>query len=131
MQLAGKLVVHQVHPAKISADVAASVMSNTLLWRGRPQAALAVRVVLPVAGSLAVLTLADLDGLAQTGPGRYVLAHMPPSAQAVRLAGDALMGLGAHRRSWALLLAGAAVIAAGWSCAAVAANIRASVTAAT
>jgi len=48
-------------------------------------------------------------------PGRYVLAHMPPSAQAVRLAGDALMGLGAHRRSFALLLVGAAVIAAGWS----------------
>jgi hypothetical protein len=40
---------------------------------------------------------------------------MPPSAQAVRLSGDALMGLGAHRRSFALLLAGAAVIAAGWS----------------
>jgi hypothetical protein len=44
-----------------------------------------------------------------------VLAHMPPSAQAVRLAGDALMGLGAHRRSAALLIAGALVIAAGWS----------------
>ena len=131
MQVAGKIVVHQVHPAKIGVDVAASVVSNTLLWRGRPQAALAVRVVLPVAGSLAVLTLADLDGLAHTGPGRYVLAHMPPSAQTVRLAGDALMGLGAHRRSWALLLAGAAVIAAGWSYAAVAASIRASVTTAT
>jgi hypothetical protein len=71
--------------------------------------------VLPVAGSLAVLTLADLDALACTAPGRYVLAHMPPSAQAVRLAGDALMGLGARRRSVALLLAGAAVIAACWS----------------
>jgi hypothetical protein len=44
-----------------------------------------------------------------------VLVHMPPSAQAVRLAGDALMGLGAHRRSAALLIAGAIVIAAGWS----------------
>jgi hypothetical protein len=40
---------------------------------------------------------------------------MPPSAQAVRLAGDGLMGLGAYRRNVALLLAGAAVIAAGWS----------------
>jgi hypothetical protein len=44
-----------------------------------------------------------------------VLAHMPPSAQVVRLAGDALMAVGAHRRSAALLVAGAAVIAAGWS----------------
>ena len=115
MRLADKAVVHQVHPAKIAADVTASVISNALLWTGRPKAAIAVRVLLPVAGSLAVLTTADLDALAATRPGRYVLAHMPPSAQAVRLAGDALMGLGAHRRSVALLMAGALVIGAGWS----------------
>ena len=115
MQLADKIRVHQVHPAKIGADVTAAVMSNTLLWHGRRKTALAVRIVLPAAGSLAVLTLADLDALAHTPQGRYVLAHMPPSAQAVRLAGDALMGFGARRRNVALLLAGAAVVAAGWS----------------
>src|SRR5690348_12594791 len=115
MQLADKAVVHQVHPAKIGADITASVISNALLWNRRPKSAIAVRVLLPVAGSLAVLTMADLDALATTRPGRYVLAHMPPTAQAMRLAGDALMGLGAHRRSAALVMAGAAVIAAGWS----------------
>jgi hypothetical protein len=115
MQLADKILVHQVHPAKIIADVTASVASNVLLWKGQPKAALAARIVLPVVGSLAVFTLADLDALARTSRGRYVLAHMPPSAQAVRLAGDALMGLGARRRNVALVLAGAAVIAAGWS----------------
>ena len=114
-QVADKVLVHQVHPAKIGADITASVVSNALLWQGRIKAALAVRAVLPVAGSVAVLTLADLDALAQTAPGQYVLAHMPPSAQAVRLVGDALMGLGARRHSVALLLAGATVIAAGWS----------------
>jgi hypothetical protein len=115
MRLADKAVVHQVHPAKIGADITASVISNALLWKGRPKAAIAVRVLLPVAGSLAVLSLADLDPLARTRPGRYVLAHMPPAAQAVRLAGDALMGVGAHRRSAALLIAGASIVAAGWS----------------
>ena len=115
MRLADKAVVHQVHPAKIAADVTASVISNALLWTGRPKAAIAVRVLLPASGSLAVLSLADLDLVATTRPGRYMLAHMPPSAQAVRLAGDALMGLGAHRRSAALLIVGVIVIAAGWS----------------
>jgi hypothetical protein len=115
MRVAEKVLVHQVHPAKIGTDVTASVISNVLLWNGRARAAVAVRVLLPVAGSLAVLALADLDALAATRRGRYVLAHMPPSAQAVRLAGDALMGVGAHRRSVPLLVAGAAVIAAGWS----------------
>jgi hypothetical protein len=122
MRMADKAVVHQVHPAKIGADITASVISNALLWKGRPKAAITVRVLLPVAGSLAVLSLADLDPLASTRSGQYVLAHMPPAAQAARLAGDALMGLGAHRRSAALLIVGAIVIAAGWSHAAWPAN---------
>ena len=76
---------------------------------------MAVRLILPVAGSAAVLGLADLDGLSRTRRARYVLAHMPPSAQAVRLAGDAVMGLGAYRRSAPILVAGAAMIGIGWA----------------
>ena len=115
MRPADRVLVHQVHPAKVGADVTASVVSNFLLWRARPRAAIAVRVLLPLAGSAAVLRFADLDALARTGRGRYLLAHMPPSAQAVRLAGDALMGLGAYRHRGVLIVAGAAVVVAGWS----------------
>jgi hypothetical protein len=74
--LADKILLHQAHPAKLAADVTASVVSDVLLWKARPKAALAVRVLLPVTGSLAVLGLADLDGLASTARGRYVLAHI-------------------------------------------------------
>jgi hypothetical protein len=109
------ILVHQVHPAKVSADVVASVISNVLLWRGRTRAAIAVRAAVPIVGSAAVLRFADLDALAKTRRGRYVLAHMPPSAQAARLAGDAVMALGARRHSRALLVAGALVVVAGWS----------------
>jgi hypothetical protein len=115
VRLVDRLLVHQVHPAKIGADVAAALVSNLLLWRGRAKAAVAVRVALPLAGSGTVLGFADLDALAMTRRGHYVLTHMPPSAQAVRLAGDAVMALGARRHSRRLLLAGAVVIAAGWS----------------
>lgn len=78
MQLAAKMIVHQVHPTKVGADARPRWCPNLLLWRGRPKAALAVRVALPAAGSRAVLTLADLEALAKTAPVRYVLAHMPP-----------------------------------------------------
>ena len=115
MRMAEGALLHQVHPAKIGADLTASIISNVLLWREKPAAALAVRYVLPIAGSAAVLALADLDALARTKRGRYVLAHMPPAAQAFRLAGDALMGFGAYRRSPAMFAAGAAVVALGWS----------------
>ena len=115
MRLSDRILVHQVHPAKISADVAASLVSNLLLWCSRPKAAVVVRGALPVAGSVAVLSLADLDALARTRRGRWVRVHMPPSAQAVRLVGDAVMAVGARRRSPALLITGALVVAAGWS----------------
>ncbi len=108
-------LIHQVHPAKIGTDLTASIISNALLWNSCPKTAVAVRCLLPVAGSAAVLGLADLDALSRTRRGRYVLAHMPPSAQAVRLLGDAVMGIGAYRRNPALMLAGAAVVAIGWS----------------
>ena len=105
MRLADKVLVHQAHPAKVGADVTASLVSNILLWRGQPKTAVAVRILVSVAGSAAVLSVADLDALAKTRRGQYVLEHMPLSAQAIRLADDALMGFGAHRRSRALLLA--------------------------
>ena len=76
MQLADKVLLHQVHPAKITADVTAAVISNVLLWKARPRAALAVRILLPAASSLAVLGLADLEALAATARGRYIRAHI-------------------------------------------------------
>jgi hypothetical protein len=115
MRMAEGALLHQVHPAKIGADVSASIISNVLLWRERPMTAVAVRYVLPIAGSAAVLAMADLDALARTRRGRYVLVHMPPAAQAARLAGDALMGYGAYRRSATLFVTGAAVVVLGWS----------------
>src|SRR6266705_5764881 len=112
MRLADGAAIHQVHAAKVGADVSAAVISNVLLWHERPVAAVTVRLLVPVGASGAVLAFADLDRLSRTRRGRYVLAHMPPSAQALRLAGDALMGLGAHRRSRPLLLMGAVAVIA-------------------
>ena len=38
MRLADKVLLHQVHPAKIAADVTASEVSNLLLWKAHPKA---------------------------------------------------------------------------------------------
>jgi hypothetical protein len=108
------LLVSQVHPAKLAADIAASVISIALLWRGHRRLGLVVHYGLPVVGSAAVIATADLERLSRTRAGRYVRHHMPPSAQAVRLAGDALTVWGARRRSRALIGLGVAVIVAGW-----------------
>ena len=51
MQPAEAVLVHHVHPAKIGADITASVVSDVLLWKHKPRIAVAVRVLLPAAGS--------------------------------------------------------------------------------
>ena len=109
------ILVHQVHPVKLAFDVSASVVSNVLLWRHRLGAGLLSRYLLPVAGSVLVLGFADVDRLRDTPRGRYVLEHMPPASTALRLGGDTLMAVGAWRRKPSWLVAGALIVAAGWS----------------
>jgi hypothetical protein len=52
------VLLHQVHPVKLAADIAASAVSDLLLWHRRPRPAIAVRILLPLAGSSAVLQFA-------------------------------------------------------------------------
>jgi hypothetical protein len=110
-----RVLLHQVHPLKLVADISASVISNTLLWRHRLLAGLVTRYALPIAGSAVVLTFADVERLRGTPAGRYVLAHMPPSAVAVRLAGDVVMAVASWKRRPLLIALGLLIVAAGWS----------------
>jgi hypothetical protein len=109
------ILIHQVHPVKLAFDISASVISNVLLWQHRLRAGLLSRYLLPVIGSALVIRFADLDRLRYTARGRYVLEHMPPASTALRLGGDTIMAIGAWRRRPSWMLAGALLVAAGWS----------------
>jgi hypothetical protein len=100
---------------KLAFDISASALSNALLWQHRLGAGLISRYLLPVTGSALVLRFADLEALRSTARGRYVLEHMPPASTALRLGGDTVMAVGAWRRKPSWLLAGALIVAAGWS----------------
>lgn len=108
------LLLHQVHPAKLAVDAAAGVGSDVLLWRGRLREGLLLRYAVPVLGSVAVLRFGRVSDLSGRQRGVYVL-NLPPAAHLARIAGDAIMGVGAWRRRPALLVAGALVVAFGWS----------------
>ncbi|HSS93582.1 MAG TPA: hypothetical protein VLR46_06290 [Candidatus Dormibacteraeota bacterium] len=112
---ADAVLVHQVHPVKLAFDISASIISNVLLWQHRLAAGLVTRYALPVAGSALVLAFADLDRLRSTARAGYVLEHMPPASTALRFGGDTLMAVGAWRRHPSWLVAGALIVAAGWS----------------
>jgi hypothetical protein len=112
---ADTILIHQVHPLKLAADISASVVSNILLWQHRLGLALLARYVPPIAGSALVIRFGDMDGLRQTRRARYVREHMPPASTAIRLAGDVVMAAGSWRRRPGWIVAGALIVAAGWS----------------
>jgi hypothetical protein len=110
-----RILLHQVHPVKLAADITASLISNTLLWRHRPVAGIVTRFALPVVGSAIVLSSVDVERLRGTAAGRYVLANMSLEATGVRLAGDLVMALGSWYRRPRLIALGLLIVAAGWS----------------
>jgi hypothetical protein len=108
------LVLHQVHWTKLAADASTEIVSLPLIWTGRRILGLIVHFLTPAIASAALLH-ADTTHLRSTRRGRYVLEHMPPAAQAVRLGGDVVMTIGARQRSGLLVTAGALIVMAGWS----------------
>jgi hypothetical protein len=109
-----RLLLHQVHPAKLATDISVSVVSTVLFWRHRLVPGLLVFAV-PAPVASAVVLRRDLSGYRDSAAGRYVLAHMPPSMQAVRAAGAVAMAVGSWRRRPALIVAGLALVGLGWS----------------
>ena len=93
-------LLDQVHPAKPAIGISAALVSGVLLYGGVPPG-LATPLMPPIVASAAVLRWADLPP-AQHPSGRYVLAHLPPAAEAVGLVGDAVMtyGLGGAGLQW-------------------------------
>jgi hypothetical protein len=107
-------LLHQVHPAKLATDITAGAASTWLMWRGDVRKALIAGFVPAVAASAAIVGR-DLSPIRQTRRGRYVLEHMPPSAQAVRLLGQTIAWRAAYRHRPLGIVLGHAVVAAGWS----------------
>jgi hypothetical protein len=108
-------LLHQVHPAKLATDISAELVSGVLLWRQQPAWGLAVPFLPPIVASAVVLHWVDVEALRNHPAGRYVLVHMPPAAEVVRLAGDAMMAYGAWRRRPAVVAAGIVMVGLGWS----------------
>jgi hypothetical protein len=109
-----RYLVHQIHPAKLATDIAASIVSTVLLWRRRPAAGLLAAIGPPVLASTLLLRR-DLDRWAQMAAGRYMLEHMPPWMQAARAASAVVTAVGGWRRKPPLVAAGYALTAIGWS----------------
>jgi len=109
-----RLIYHQIHPLKLGTDWCSACVSFYLLWRHRPVAALLVQFVPAILVSTVLLRWADLEPQRRSGFGRYVERSMTPWTQALRLAGNGVMSVGAWYCRPDLMMVGLLTIAFGW-----------------
>jgi hypothetical protein len=114
MDFTEKVLYHQIHPAKLAADIASSFISTYLLWRRRFGLAMLIAFVPAILASALVLRYADLERLKQTPFGHYIGQFMNRRIEAWRFAGQIVMWVGAWYHQFWLIPAGLMAIIAAW-----------------
>ncbi len=104
----------QIHPAKLSTDVLASIVSLYFFWQHATVVALTVHLLPSIIASLLVIILSDLQKQERSSFGRYVKRHMSRAMEVVRLAGDIIMVLGAFYHLWVVIAFGFLIVLAAW-----------------
>jgi hypothetical protein len=110
-----RVLYHQIHPAKLFADISTAVIAIDLFWRHELIAALVIAVLPPVMVSIALIGEADLERYRRSAMGTYVRRFMPPWLQVLRLFGVALAFYAAWSHIPSGVVAGLALVAACWA----------------
>jgi hypothetical protein len=115
MTIKEKILYHQVHPAKLAADIAAAVVSLYFFWQHDLVIGLLTHLLPPPIASFAVIRLANLEHYKNSRLGAYLLRYMTPIAQATRLIGDIITVFAAWFHSPIGIAAGLVIILAAWT----------------
>jgi len=102
MTFAERVLYHQIHPAKLFADISTALIGIDLFWRHELAPGLIIALFPPLLVSAVLLREADLDRYRSSPMGAYLRRFMPPWVQAVRLFGVAF----AYYASWHQVAAG-------------------------
>jgi hypothetical protein len=114
MDLSEKVLYHQIHPAKLAADITGSIISTYLMWHRKFGSAMLGAWVPAILGSAAVLRFANLEHLKQSRFGHYIHRFMMRRIEAWRFAGQIVMWIGAWYHQFWLIAAGVAMVIAAW-----------------
>ena len=115
VNLADRVLYHQVHPLKLAIDIVSAMIGLVLLTRHRLSAGVLTLLVPPALISTHLVMVGRLEYLPATRLGRYVRHHMTATAQMLRLIGMLAMSVGAWWHNWLLVLLGATAIARVWA----------------
>jgi hypothetical protein len=105
-----KVLHHQIHPAKLAADIGSSLVSTYLMWRRKFVAALLTAFVPATIASVLVIRYADLEKRTRSPLGRY----MNRRVEAWRFFGQVVMWGGAWYRVGWLLPIGLGIVVVAW-----------------
>jgi hypothetical protein len=114
MTLAEKVLYHQIHPAKLAADIGAEFVSLPLFWLHWLWLGLAAHFAPPVIASALLLRFADLSRQKNSSLGRYVARMMTRMVEAIRFLGDLVMAVAAWYHAPFGIAAGAAIVLFAW-----------------
>ena len=116
MDLGEKVLYHQIHPAKLAADIGGSLVSTYLMWRRRFVAAMLAAFVPAVVASALVIRYANLERRKHSRFGRYMRRYMDRRVlDAWRFFGQVVMWVGAWHRVGKLVPIGVAIVVAAWA----------------
>lgn len=113
MPLSRRLLLHQIHPAKLMVDPLTGSVCLLRLWQGHPASAMAA-LLLPVLLSLWLVAFGYLSPLEHTAAGRYMQRFQTLPVQLLRFAGFGLAMWGAWQRAGWLCLAGIVIVVLAW-----------------
>jgi hypothetical protein len=115
MTFAERALYHQIHPAKLFADIATALIGIDLFWRHELVPGLIIALLPPLLVSAVLLREADLERYRSSPMGAYLRQFMPPWVQAVRLFGVGVAFYAAWYHFPAGVVSGLALVAICWA----------------
>ncbi len=115
MTLAEKILYHQIHPAKLAADIGAEIVSLPLLWYHELAWGLVTHFAPAFIASALMLRFGDFAYIKNAPRGRYLKRYMTRPAEFARFAADVAMMVAAwYHQPW-IIAAGLVVVVAAWT----------------
>jgi len=115
MTLKEKVLYHQIHPLKLTADIGCEPFSLYFFWHHDLALGLATHFIPPIVASLILLRRADFEVIKRSRAGAYLRHNMTKRVEGIRFGGDIVMVLGAWFHRPSLIVAGLVVIVTAWS----------------
>ena len=111
MNFAERALYHQIHPAKLFADIATALVAIDLFWRQALVPGLIIALLPPLLVSAVLMREADFERYRASPMGAYLRQFMPPWVQALRLFGVGVASYAAWHHFPAGVISGLALVA--------------------